>query len=60
MAILELCPECHCRKEDFARIKVEIVHKKTREIIEVMYGEILCLDCLKKRYKGKNRLRLYT
>jgi len=56
----ELCPECHCKKEDFARIKVEIVDKKSREIIEVIYGEIICLDCLRKRYKEKNRLRIYT
>lgn len=55
----QTCPECHCQKEDFARIRVEIVDKKSREITEVLYGELICVDCLMKRYKSKTKLRLY-
>lgn len=57
---LERCPICNGHKEDFARIRVEIVDKKSREIIEVIYGEISCYDCLMKRYKSKTKLRLYV
>ncbi len=55
-----LCSNCNLPKEDFARIKVEIVDKKTREIIEVLYGEVICIDCLKKRYKDRNQVRVYV
>ncbi len=54
------CPDCGLEKEDFARIKVETVDKKSKEIIEVMYGEILCMDCLRKRYKGRTTVRVYV
>jgi len=47
-------------KEDFARIVVEIVDKKTRQAKEFLYGEIICMDCLETRYKGKTKLRLYV
>jgi hypothetical protein len=55
----QTCPECHCPKEDYARIRVEIVDKKSREVIETLYGELICIDCLMKRYKSKTKLRLY-
>jgi hypothetical protein len=55
-----LCPNCHMQKDDVARIRIEIVDKKSKEIIEVSYGEILCLDCLKTRYKERQRLRIYV
>ena len=58
--ILERCPNCRLKKEDFARIRVEIVEKKSREIIEILYGEIICIDCLLRRYKNKTSLRLYV
>jgi len=54
------CPDCNMPKEDFARIRVEIVDKKSREITEVMYGEVLCVDCLMKRYKGRTKIRVYV
>lgn len=54
------CTSCNCIKEDFARIRIEMVDKKTREIHEVAYGEVICIDCLKKRYKDRNRLRIYV
>lgn len=54
------CSDCNVEKEDYARIKVEIVDKKSREIIEVLYGEIICIDCLKKRYKDRIKIRVYV
>ena len=54
------CPVCNLDKEDHARIKVEIVDKRSKEIIEVMYGEVVCIDCLKKRYKDRNKVRVYV
>jgi hypothetical protein len=48
------------QKEDYARIKVEIVDKKSREVIEAIYGEIVCIECLKKRYKDRNKIRVYV
>jgi len=56
----EKCPICNLPKESYARIIVEIVDKKSREIIEVIYGEIICIDCLMKRYKQRTKLRLYV
>lgn len=55
-----LCVNCNLPKEDYARIKVEIVDKKSKEIIEVCYGEVICIDCLKKRYKERNKIRVYV
>ena len=55
-----LCPDCHLQKEDVARIRIEIIDKKSREIIEVAYGEVLCIDCIKKRYKERARIRVYV
>lgn len=54
------CVNCNLPKEDFARIKVEIVDKKTKEIIEEMFGEVICIDCLKKRYKERTKIRVYV
>lgn len=54
------CPICRLEKDDLARIKVEIVEKKSREIIEVLYGEITCVECMLKKYKGRVKLRLYV
>jgi len=54
------CTGCNRIKEDFARIRIEIVSKKSREIIEVAYGEVLCLDCLVERYKSRDKLRIYV
>jgi hypothetical protein len=56
----QTCPICHCKKDDFARIRVEIIDKKSREIIEVIYGEITCIDCLMNRYKTRTKVRLYV
>jgi hypothetical protein len=60
MEMKMICINCNLEKEDYARIKVEIVDKKTKEIIEVMYGEIICIDCLKKRYKERPKIRVYV
>jgi len=54
------CPDCGLEKEDLARIKVETVDKHSREVIEVFYGEIVCIDCLTKRYKGRTTVRVYV
>lgn len=54
------CVNCNMQKEDYARIKVEIVDKKSREVIEAIYGEIVCIECLKKRYKDRNKIRVYV
>jgi len=48
------------QKDDYARMKVEVVDKKTKEIIEVMYGEVICIDCLKKRYNDRKKIRVYV
>jgi len=54
------CPNCNLEKEDYARIKVEIVDKKSREVLEVLYGEIICIECLRRRYKERNKVRVYV
>lgn len=54
------CPSCNLEKEDLARMRVEIVDKKSREIIEVVYCEVLCVECVQKRYKERSRLRIYV
>jgi hypothetical protein len=55
-----VCGGCNREKDDFARIRIEIVDKKSRETIEVCYGEILCLECLMMRYKQRDKLRIYV
>jgi len=54
------CSSCNIDKDDYARIRVEIVDKRSKEILEVLYGEIICLDCLIKRYKGRTKIRVYV
>ncbi len=54
------CSSCNLEKEVYARIRVETVDKKTKEVIEVMYGEIVCVECLKKRYKDRTKIRVYV
>jgi hypothetical protein len=54
------CSNCNLEKEDYARIKVEIIDKKSREIIETMYGEVICVECIKKRYKERQKIRVYV
>jgi len=58
--VLTKCVSCNCEKEDFARIKIEVVDKKSREILEIAYGEVLCIECLQKRYKCRDKLRIYV
>lgn len=53
------CVNCNSIKEDFARIRVEIVDKKTRDIIDVVYGSVMCIQCLEKKYKTRDRIRVY-
>jgi len=54
------CSSCNLEKEDYARIKVETVDKKTRETIETLYGEVICIECLKRRYKDRMKIRVYV
>jgi ribosomal protein L34E len=54
------CSSCNLEKDNYARIRVEVLDKKTREVIEVMYGEIICVECLKKRYKERIKIRVYV
>lgn len=54
------CPDCNEIKDVVRRIPIEIVDKKTKEVIEVAYGEIICTDCFPKRYKDRTKLRLYV
>jgi hypothetical protein len=54
------CLNCLKFKDDFAVIPVEIVDKKTKEIIERLYTSELCLDCLNKVYKGRQLIRVYV
>ena len=54
------CPDCDKIKDTVMRIPIEIVSKKTKEIIEIAYGEIICTDCAPKRYKGRTKLRIYV
>jgi|GEM_PF-5209631 len=54
------CPDCGEIKDTVKRIPIEIVSKKTKEIIETAYGEIVCTDCAPKRYKDRTKLRIYV
>jgi len=42
------------------RIPIEIVDKKTHEIIEIAYGEVVCTECAVVRYKERTKLRIYV
>jgi hypothetical protein len=54
------CPDCNEIKDAMIRIVIELVDKKSKEIIEVTYGEIVCTDCFQVRYKGRTKLRIYV
>ena len=54
------CPDCKEIKDTMLRIPIEIVDKKDHEIIEIVYGEIVCSDCFPKRYKDRTKLRIYV
>ena len=54
------CADCKEIKDEILRIPIEIVDKKTKEIIEVAYGEIICSECFHIRYKGRTKLRIYV
>jgi len=54
------CPDCKEIKDAVMRIPIEIVSKKTKEIIEIAYGEIICVQCAKTRYKCRTKLRIYV
>jgi hypothetical protein len=54
------CLDCNREKEEQARIRIELVDKKSKEPIEIVYGEVVCVDCLMKRYKGKTKIRIYV
>ena len=41
------CAECKEIKDIVRRIPIELVDKKSKEIIEIAYGDIVCLDCFK-------------
>ena len=54
------CPDCKQIKDQVLRIPIEIVDKKTKEVIEVSYGEIICIGCFSIRYKDRTKLRIYV
>lgn len=54
------CPDCNEIKDVMRRIPIEIVDKKTKEIIEVAYGEVVCTDCFVHRYKDRTKLTIYV
>lgn len=54
------CPDCHQLRDDLIRISIEIVDKHSKEVIEIAYGEVVCIDCFKKRYKDRTKLRIYV
>jgi ribosomal protein L34E len=54
------CPDCNEIKDEILRVPIEIVDKASHEIIEVAYGEIICVYCFQKRYKGRTKLRIYV
>lgn len=54
------CPDCKEIKDAVMRIPIEIVDKKTREIIEIAYGEVICVECAAIRYKGRTKIRIYV
>jgi hypothetical protein len=60
MEIKLVCSNCNREKNEMARIQIEIVDKKSKEIIEIVYGEVICLECLRVRYKQRIKLRIYV
>jgi hypothetical protein len=54
------CPDCKEIKDAMIRIPIEIVDKKSHEIIEIVYGEIICVECAIKRYKNRTKIRIYV
>jgi hypothetical protein len=54
------CPDCKEIRDEILRVPIEIVDKNSKEIIEVAYGEVVCIDCFNKRYKGRTKLRIYV
>lgn len=54
------CSDCKEMRDDLRRIPIEIVDKKSKEIIEVSYGEIVCTICFGKRYKDRTKIRVYV
>jgi len=54
------CPDCKEIKDAVMRMPIEIVSKKSKEIIEIAYGEIICVECARIRYKGRTKLRIYV
>lgn len=53
------CPDCNEIKDAMLRIPIELVDKKSHEIIEIAYGEVVCSDCFLKRYKDRTKIRVY-
>jgi len=53
------CPDCNEIKDAMRRIPIELVDKKTKEIIEIAYGDVMCTDCFPIRYKGRTKIRVY-
>jgi ribosomal protein L34E len=53
------CPDCKQIKDSMTRIPIELVDKKTHEIIEIAYGDIICIECFPKRYKDRTKIRVY-
>jgi hypothetical protein len=54
------CPDCNKLQDNLLRISIEVVDKHSKEIIEVVYGEVVCIECFKKRYKDRTKLRIYV
>jgi ribosomal protein L34E len=53
------CPDCNEIKDAMRRIPIQVIDKKTKEIIEVAYGEVVCTDCFVNRYKDRTKLTIY-
>ena len=53
------CADCNEIKDSMMRIPIELVDKKSHEVIEIAYGEIICTDCFPLRYKDRTKIRVY-
>ena len=53
------CAECKQIKDSMLRMPVELVDKKSKEIIEITYCDVVCTDCFYKRYKSRTKIRVY-
>jgi len=53
------CAACGKIKDTVLRMPVELVDKKTREVIEIAYCDIVCTECFPRRYKGRTKIRVY-